>query len=176
MPQLGLCWIPSGSWSRHVSRGRGEATAGWPVLIPRSQFRAMIGLGSQEQILHQLHSAGTGCSSSAHCSVQAEGISAAKNPVKNRKLLIFSFLFLWNCLYFTFSHLIRIKGYIWLHIFINSIQTEAMGSPENGKVYCSVSSHSAALKSNLSLLEQSSDCTGVNSAQWLLFTSKGFSH
>lgn len=129
------------------------------MLVPPSQLRAMIGLGSQGEI-----PAGTGCSSSAHCSGQAEGISAAKKTLlKTREILIFTFLLLRNCLGFTFSHLVKVKVYIWLHIFVNSIQTDSMGSPENGKG--AVSSQGAALKSNLSLLQQTSDCTGVNSVQ-----------
>lgn len=92
---------------------------------PRSQVRATIGLGSQGEILQQLHSAGTGCSSSAHLSVQAEGINVKKNPlvtIKTSEILIFAFAFLSNCLCFTFSHLISVKGYIWLHTFVNSIK------------------------------------------------------
>lgn len=52
----------------------------------------MIGLGSWEHILHQLHSAGTGCSSGTRCSVQAEDVSAAKTTLlKTRELSIFFF-------------------------------------------------------------------------------------
>jgi len=40
-----------------------------------------------------------------------------------------------------------------------------MGSPENGKVYCTVCSRGVALKPNLSLLQQSSGCIGVKSVQ-----------